>query len=181
MSQITKQMVLAGLYVYCYCISAVLFRNTLLADQLRPTFNWVVVLLMLGLGTAIPSLVAAIFFYDQFSGRNNELSWWILTNPFLSLYETGSGSWRNNDFETLLFIFLGTWAMGASLLLMPWYTRQFKAFRPLRENLDIVAQKETPAVAPVTKSAVLDKPATPDETAEMVIDSIKPAPETTAL
>jgi hypothetical protein len=134
-----RVMMVICLYTWCYGLSAVLVRTHVLAGQLKSSFTWLVGLLLVGLGSSIPAVIAMIFFSDQMR-YNSDGGWWMLPNPFMAVYEFapnfGPMSAVNTDFQTLCLWFLGTWAVLVTLLSLPWFIAQVIHFRP-REKRDI--------------------------------------------
>jgi hypothetical protein len=123
------------LYTYCYGLSAVLVRTYVLAGQLKSSFTWLVAMLLVGLGSSVPSVIAYIFFQDQM--RHNDSSWWELPNPFMAVYEILPGvmtSGINHEFHTLCLWFLGTWGVLVSVLSLPWFIAQIRRFHPPRHS-----------------------------------------------
>jgi hypothetical protein len=148
-----------ALYVFCYGMSAVLVRAYLLKDQIRPLFTWVVALLMLGLGTAVPWLLAFLM-YSNNAFNYRGLSWWLLPNPFVGVYEVGVG-YRGigGDFPVLCFVFLLCWAGGLVCLSIPWVGRQIDRFHPPAPGLRSKAPVATgeppmPEIAPEALAAM---------------------------
>jgi hypothetical protein len=131
-----KMMTVICLYTLCYGLTAVLVRTHVLAGQLKAGFTWLVALLLVGLGSSIPAVIAMIFFSDEM--RHSTDGWWQLPNPFMAIYEFAPGyiSGPNSDFQTLCFWFLGTWAVLVAVLSMPWFFSQIRLFRP-RDRRDI--------------------------------------------
>jgi hypothetical protein len=123
-------MLVISMYTWCYGLSAVLVRAHVLAGQLKPAFTWLVGLLLVGLGSSIPAVIAMIFFSEQMR-YNTDGGWWMLPNPFMAVYEfiPGFMSAANVDFQTLSLWFLGTWAVLVTVLCMPWFIAQMRHFR----------------------------------------------------
>jgi hypothetical protein len=129
---------LAGLvlFVWCYSLSAVLVRTYLLGDErLRSGYTWLIGLLLVGLGSALPSFAAFLIYYDEPYAQHNVLPWWNLTNPFGALYDLNISSrsvLHGGDvgFDVLLFIFLGLWAVLVTALALPWFIGQMMRFHP---------------------------------------------------
>jgi hypothetical protein len=129
---------LAGLtlFVWCYSLSAVLVRTYLLGDErLRSGYTWLIGMLLVGVGSALPAVVAFFIYYDDPYAQNAVLPWWNLTNPFGALYDLGSSS--NSilhegevGFDMLLFTFLALWATLVTVLAMPWFIGQILRFHP---------------------------------------------------
>jgi hypothetical protein len=133
-----KMMFVICLYTWCYGLSAVLVRTHVLAGQLKPTFTWLVGMLLAGLGSSVPYVIAMIFFSEELRRGAAEGGWWMLPNPFVAIYEFSPGymSGVNTEFQTLCFWFLGTWGLLVGLLSIPWYVIQMSHFRP-RDRRDV--------------------------------------------
>jgi hypothetical protein len=133
-----RVMVVLSLYTWCYGLSAVLVRTHVLAGQLKASFTWLVALLLLGLGSSIPYIIAMIFFSDQLRYQSD--GWWMLPNPFVAVYEFSAGSgprWGDNsEFQSMCYWFLGTWGLLVAVLAVPSFIAQVRRFRP-REKRDI--------------------------------------------
>jgi hypothetical protein len=158
---------LIALYAYCYGLSAVLVRHYLLANQLKPSYTWLVALLLGGLGSSVPAVIAFILFQDQMNYNRGDPGWWSLPNPFVAVWDTalGDGRARYDDYEQLCFWFTGTWAVLVTALSLPWFVAQAKRFHPppKREaeplKVVLVEEKEKPAaVEPVSDAIVASLP-----------------------
>jgi hypothetical protein len=121
-----------ALYTYCYGMTAVLVRTHVLAGQLRCNYTWLVGMLLLGVGSSVPSVFAYLFFGEHMrSGADG--GWWMLPNPGFVLYEfvphysTVAG---NTDYKMMCFWFLGTWGALATVLCTRWYLAQATHFHP---------------------------------------------------
>ncbi len=79
-------MMIIFLYTYCYGLTAVLVRTHILAGQMKSSLTWLVGLLLVGLGSSIPAVIAYFFFSDQFR-YSNDGGWWMLPNPIMAVYE----------------------------------------------------------------------------------------------
>ncbi len=141
------------LYTWCYGLSAVLMRTHVLAGQLKASYTWLVGLLLVGLGSSIPAVIAMVFFSDEMRASADG-GWWILPNPFMASYEFFPSFGRggvNTEFQTLCSWFLGTWAVLVGVLSIPWFIVQMRRFRP-RERRDVefapvlVVEAEPPSV-----------------------------------
>jgi hypothetical protein len=131
------------LYLYCYGLLAVLFRIHLLASQVRQGFTWLITLLLIGVGSSVPAILAYILFHDQFNQANDKF-WWRLPSPFLAIGEIhpsfsfgGSG---NRDFATVCLWFVGVWAVVMTVLAMPWCLGQLRRFRPFQKRVVLLAE-----------------------------------------
>jgi hypothetical protein len=138
MIQFIDMMAIICLYTYCYGMSAVLIRTHVLAGQLKTSLTWLIAMLLVGLGSSIPSVIAWIFFQDQVRHSEGGNGWWMLPNPFIAAYEffpSGRyGAGYDNEFKTICHWFLGTWAVLATVLALPWYIAQVRRFHPPRKR-----------------------------------------------
>jgi hypothetical protein len=126
-----RAMLLLAMYVYCYGMSAVLVRHYVLANQLKINFTWLVGLLLVGLGSSIPYTIAFIFFSDEMRTFRGELNWWSLPNPFAAGWDAFNiGNLLRDGQEVLYYWFAGTWTMLVTVLAMPWFVAQVRAFKP---------------------------------------------------
>jgi hypothetical protein len=125
-----RSLTAAALFCFCYGLTAVLVRRHVLSNQLRPAFTWLIALLMVGIGSALPSTIAYIVLYDEMRYRTSEPGWWSLTNPFISVYEVAVAREQGYDYQTMLFWFLACWAALAALGCLPWLTGQMSRFHP---------------------------------------------------
>jgi hypothetical protein len=129
--QVSHIMLAVALYTYCFSMGAVLLRVLLLGDRVRTGFTWLLTLLLVGLGSSIPAVIAYVVYSDY--DRYNTTSWWLLTNPFASVYDVGQAwsSSRNDDYSFLCFLFTGIWAFVTTLLgTIPWVLFQILRFHP---------------------------------------------------
>ena len=120
-----------ALYTYCYAMTAVMIRAYLLRTRIQPVHTWVLVLLLVGLGTALPWIVAFIIQANQF-GHSVGLPWWLLGNPFFGVYEIMRQRrgyyYQENDFATVCFVFLGLWGILLQGPWVLWIGKQFARF-----------------------------------------------------
>ena len=133
------------LYAYCYCMSALLIQRTLLARQLKALATWVVALLLLGLGSVLPYMLAYFLAPEMVPyGHHDQAA--LLTNPFVSIEEAlREGRHLRYDpvrgvtpsvslgdvTDASVFGFLAVWATLVTVLALPWFVRQVRQFRPL--------------------------------------------------
>jgi hypothetical protein len=122
-------LVLIALYTVDYCMLAVWLRNVLLG-RIQAAYTWVLVLLLLGLGSALPWPLLFLFQNEELRmGRTNP--WWQLSNPFSTIYTcVMESSGDKTVFRDMCPLFLGV--LGLMLLLgcLPWMARQVRRFRP---------------------------------------------------
>jgi hypothetical protein len=137
------------LYLYCYGLSGVLARVYLLSGQVRSGYTWVIVLLLIGLGSSVPAMIAYVLFPEQIRTGTDGV-WWKLPSPFVVVIECwpSGGSRVNDDLATATFWFLTGWAALASVVCLPWLIGQMIRFRPPRRAEVLVAEVAEPAAAP---------------------------------
>jgi hypothetical protein len=141
-----------ALYVFCYGMSAVLLRFYLFADKVRALYNWVLTLVLLGLGSTLPWIVAFIIYSNRMS-RQGGLDWWLLPNPFWAASELDRRSSRE-EMTVVCFLFLGVWALILAALSVRWVGVQMARFQPARPSTPRpatvpAAATEIPLAAPV--------------------------------
>ena len=113
------------LYGFCYSMSAVLLRTTLLARWLSPKFTWLIGLMLLAFGSIVPFLIGYLISFDS-PLSNERIALTLLGNPFALDYHTPSRS--------TFLIFAGCWAAIVALLNVPWFQSQIRQFRPPDEK-----------------------------------------------
>ncbi len=119
-----------ALYTFCFGMSVVLLRAYLFADKIRSLFNWVLALLLAGLGCLLPWIAALLIYSDRFA-RQTEPPWWLLTNPPFSVYEIGRDHrYRHPQYTEVCFIFLGVWTLLLAAVSIPWMVQQMARFQP---------------------------------------------------
>jgi hypothetical protein len=169
------------LYIYCYGMSGVLVRVYLLSGQIKHTFTWVIALLLMGLGSSVPAIIAYILFPDQVRS-GTEGFWWKLPSPFLAVAEAApTGGHFDQSYVDANVWFLGVWTVLVTLGCLPWFVGQVRRFRPpppreqpvLAELVEAeVVAEPVPASTPVNGAVGSPAPAT-DEKSEHVT-SIQP-------
>jgi hypothetical protein len=127
----TTVMGIIGLYTYCFALSAVLLRNVLFGQRLKGPFTWVLGIILVSLASAAP-YAGMLLFANRPSEFEYNHPWVVLPNPIVSAYQASfppaAAAWR--DFDMVCLGFTLCWACGITLLLLPWYLRQARAFRP---------------------------------------------------
>ena len=112
-----------GLYAYCYAMTAVLIRQSL-ARYVSPLFTWVVFVLVFAAACVIP-LISMLVLYDDW--RFNSHYPWLVTIPFVAIEVLD----RPTRYDPSLFwISTSAWAIAVTLLNLPWFFKQLRAFRP---------------------------------------------------
>ena len=107
-----------ALYILAYVMTALFVRRRLLASTVTVSLTWVVALLLLAVGCAMPLSIRYSFVADAWNPSHDL---WFLGNPF-----------RVRPDANLIYhvTFAAIWAAVASILNGPWFIRQCKAFRP---------------------------------------------------
>lgn len=128
-----RVMAYVSLYAFCFGLSAILVRHYLLANQVKSAHTWLIAVLLVGLGSSIPSFIAYIAFHDQVRYQHDP-GWWSLTSPIYAMYELCHDlpKSRYADFEALLAWFLGIWAVLVAVLCLPGVIAQMRRFQPSR-------------------------------------------------
>jgi len=116
-------MAITVLYVYCYGLTAVLVRSWLMPG-LHSVYTWVVMIFLIAFGSAIPVLVSALIFLGRWN--YNEHFVWLLGNPGAAIFEFSD---RHVD-QAAFLVFTAAWAGLVTILNIPWFFRQIRAFRP---------------------------------------------------
>lgn len=111
------------LYIYCYGMTAVLIRSWLMPG-LQSVYTWVVMVFLIALGSLIPFLMSVLIFLGRW--HYNEHFVWLLGNPGAAIYEFSD---RHID-EAAFLVFAAAWAGLVTVLNIPWFARQMRAFRP---------------------------------------------------
>jgi hypothetical protein len=143
-----------GLYTFCYGMSAVLVRTYLLPHKLRAGHTWVLVLLLVGLGSSLPWIAAFLLYSGQFGRLTNP--WWLLTNPFGGIYEIATSRYfpHYHPFVVECFLFLGVWAALLVLGSVVWLGRQMARFHPPPRQI----KSKAPVQVPVPEQVVTVEP-----------------------
>jgi hypothetical protein len=110
------------LYIYCYCLTAVFLRNTLV--NIQPVFTWVLALALIALGSLLPFLATMLLH----RGEGDFWSYyaWLLTCPGVGMAVVG-GSIGASE---VAWTFVAAWAVLVTLLNAPWFVKQMRRFRP---------------------------------------------------
>jgi hypothetical protein len=124
------------LYTYAYALAAVFVRRLL---KIKAIFTWIVMALLVGLGSAVPFLVAFLFLYRDW--RFYEHYYVLLSNPFTAAFAIGERRFTHSDD---FFLFAAIMAAVVTLLNLFWFVGQIRAFRPYRR---LTANGEPPALA----------------------------------
>lgn len=117
------------LYMYCYGLTAVFLQRTILR-RIAPIYTWVIALLLLGLGMVVPYIISYWIHLDQWTREQNSI--WLITNPFVTLYEVMRYRTSRTEYRDLVagfWLFLGAWTCIVTLLNLRWFGTQLASFR----------------------------------------------------
>jgi hypothetical protein len=125
---VLEVMGLITLHTYSYCLTGVLVRRGLTTYRLRPGHTWVVTLVLVTFGIAIPFLVAFFLSLGRPYARYDDFEHvlWGLTNPIMAGIDAPYRWWYIG--------FAGVWAVAVTLMNLPWFIRQVEEFRPYQSK-----------------------------------------------
>ena len=106
-----------GLYIFSYVLAASLIRRTFLPDRVTNSYTWVIALVLLGITTTIIPLIL-FFCYGKWEEN------WLVASPL------GSILFSEGEVVVLSLIVAGFCTVFIGALSLPWFFRQFNAFRP---------------------------------------------------
>jgi hypothetical protein len=112
-------MALLDLYTYCYALTAVLVCRWL-PFKFKPV--WLVALILVALGSALP-YVFIFLLSDNRMWTLDSGYHWLFTSPFAAMIGVERHGWEFG-------FFAGAWALLVTLLNLPWFVGQIRAFRP---------------------------------------------------
>jgi hypothetical protein len=119
--EVYQTMALVCLYTYAYALTAVLVRR-IPALRIKAVFTWVVMGGLVAIGSLVPFLVAFLVLFDNW--HYSTYYYWLLACPFSAVGDF------DKDHRLVYFIFVSAWAGIVTLGNVPWFWRQFRAFRP---------------------------------------------------
>jgi hypothetical protein len=160
-----------GLYTYCFALSAVLLRRVLFGEKLKGLFTWVLAVILVSIGSALPYAIMLMMNPDRPAQVELDHPWMVLPNAAVSVYQAANpqamNAWR--DFDETCLAFTLAWAALVTLLALPWYAGQARAFVPL--------DRQAPAArrAPMTTSVLEVQPERNGEPQNIL--SVEPAGE----
>jgi len=128
------------LYFYCYTLTAVLLRHSVLSKWVSREFTWVVALTLFIVLSVAPFLITFIVMQTRWDYHQHMFV--LLLNPFVAVAEVAEGNhYYNRPEYALLFFSVSTgWAVLVTILNLPWLVQQMIRFHPPR-------QKKTKAAA----------------------------------
>jgi hypothetical protein len=125
-----------GLYIYCYAMTALLLRRTLFVDGCKPPLTWVLAVILMVLGTALPFITAFLFYLNR-PGELADNFLWRLGTPFAVIADV--------DRRPFYYLFAIPWAALVTGLSLPWFIKQVRDFKPLQS----IRRDLPPLVIPV--------------------------------
>jgi hypothetical protein len=120
---ILEVMAMIVLYTYDYALAAVLLRRFVV--KVKGVYTWVLMVVLVALGSAVPFLVAFLFLFRDWRFERHYAA--LLTNPFTAAYVASD---RHYEHQGEFFLFAGAVAAVLTLLSIPWFARQVRAFQP---------------------------------------------------
>jgi hypothetical protein len=124
LASIFQTMAIMFVYAYCYALTAIFLRNTIF--RIQPVYTWVLWITLVALGSAIPFLLTFLFLQRGFHFAIHYT--WLLTAPPAGMAVVGD--WRLATEHGTVFLFILMWAGLVTLLNIPWFFKQIRAFCP---------------------------------------------------
>jgi hypothetical protein len=126
--QMMFEMVAIGmLYVYCYALTAVFLRDTLLRRAVSPVFTWILIIFLLFFGCLAPFLISFMIAYPH---------WRIEAHFYSLLLNPGAAMAEFADFRSprqgIYVMVAAVWAGLVTALNAPWFVKQIARFQPYR-------------------------------------------------
>jgi hypothetical protein len=136
-----QTMAILFLYVYSYAMTAVLLRSYLLKAAMHAVYTWVLFMVLLAAGMAIPYL---LLFLSGSGGTLETHYMWLLTNPEPAMEAVA----LDRSYASAFYDFIFIWAGVVTVLSVPWFAKQMRRFRPFTGSG--ISVKEVPAVVLAT-------------------------------
>jgi hypothetical protein len=109
-------------YTYCYALTAVFLRNTLI--KIQPIYTWILSLALLALGSALPYLASFLLHYRDWAFSTHYR--WLLTDPIAGMLVVSD---HDLGAEKVAIAFVLAWAALVTALNGRWFIRQMRRFR----------------------------------------------------
>jgi len=119
-AELLQQVVGLGLYVYAYCISALLIRRHVLRHVVPPSHTWSLALVLGALGCTLPLLVT-IFMTGGDWYQDEEV--WLIANP-AALFQNDRSLLQSS------LLFTAVWSIVVTVLWAPSFMAQWRRFVP---------------------------------------------------
>jgi hypothetical protein len=120
---------LCALYAYTYALAAVFVRRWVL--KVRPVYTWVVMAVLVGLGSAIPYLITFMLDWRYFS--HQRYYYLLFSNPIVGIDMVVSSGTKYTIGPQFFYV-LGIVAVLMTVLNLPWFLNQIRLFRPYRRR-----------------------------------------------
>jgi hypothetical protein len=123
-----QNLALFAAYMYCYCLTAALFRRGSGSVAFRSGYTWIVFVILCTLGSTLPYLLQfALFEPHSRYGHPDEMTVLFLTSPAVMIHDAQRNS---NSHIVLTVTFLVVWGLSVTLVNAGWLLRQVAKFRP---------------------------------------------------
>ncbi len=134
------------LYIYTYCLLAVLVRRSVFRNRLQPAHTWLVAMILIGLGSTLPFMLAFVLDADPTQARfGNRAQWWKIGNPFVAVSESlGEQTFGQYFVAEAHLAFVGPLAVAATFFCIPWFSRQIRNFQPPYKAPELIEPVEAP-------------------------------------
>ena len=153
LTNIFQTMGVMFLYTYCYALTAIFLRNTIL--RIHPVYTWVLWITLLALGSAIPFLLT--FLMHQRDWAFSTHFTWLLTAPAAGMAVVAD--WHLEPLaRQVVFLFLFSWVGLVTILNGPWFFRQFRRFRPFVPTTSQAREMLPDILAPTPMEATRTTP-----------------------
>jgi hypothetical protein len=114
-----------ALYLGCYALTAIFVRTWLL-PSVPAGYTWIVMVILLMLGSIVPFLFSYFVFYREWRLETHYV--WLLSNPGMAMAEMSMGA-RSRTADVFVH-FAAVWAAVITLLNLPWFFKQMRRFGP---------------------------------------------------
>ena len=124
-----SQVWVAGLAFYglAYSMSALLARRYFLDRWIASKHTWLVAIVLLGVGCAVPLVMGYILATGNVNSPE-DIGQWLVSNPFMLGVEA---------YQLTYLVFAAGWALLVTLLNADWFIEQIESFRPPDVSLSI--------------------------------------------
>lgn len=124
--ELIRMLTYGVLYVVSYALTSLLIKRLFFKRVAFFGLPILIALLLLIAGTVIPVVVAFFLKKDTWYDTSDI---WFICNPFVMFMEH-----RKLWYEAMLFS--GIWCFVVTLVMLPWFVRQFRNFKPLEITKD---------------------------------------------
>lgn len=110
-----------SLYIFCYCMTALLIRRVLLPQVRNTVFTAIIALILMILGCIVPVFLA--FMFDAGHWSLDDSGYWSMGNPFFVLD-------NNSSYRSRCLALTIVWALIVSVLNLRWMIKRCLEFTP---------------------------------------------------